>query len=309
MPTILIYDPSESARESIRDALRQRRDWELISASTNRQVISRLQDDPIDLIVTSAEVLQRNETPMGELQRAFACPEVPVIVLTDAQADAATDVESLLLDGASYAPCSTVAQDLVVTAERILTLTGTRRRHPRLKQVREKTETELILDNNNLDLVPIVARHLASMCEEFEVCNKANYRQAAIAIERAIRSGIVHGNLEVPVSLPDWDDQELHRLVRNRRQNSPWRDRKLTVHARFTPGEARFAVRDEGPGIDAADLPDPSEPGSLVTPHARGMLLIRQFMDEISFNEQGNTLYLVKRAPVSAASQQDAVAN
>src|SRR5690606_26609492 len=162
------------------------------------------------------------------------------------------------------------------TAERILMVAESRRRHPRLAEVRETTETRLTLDNNNLELVPIVARHLASMCVEFEVCNRATRRQAAIAIERAMRSAIVHGNLEVPITLPDWDDEELHRLVRTRWQEAPWCDRKLTVQGRFTAGEAQFTIRHEGPGVDPADAPDPAEARNLVTPYGRGLLLIRK---------------------------------
>src|SRR5690606_1321502 len=147
MPTILVYDLSESGRESIRKALRKRQEWELVSASTNQQVVTRLEHDPVDLVVVSAQVLQRNANPFWELQPAHPSPEVPVIVLTDEQQQASMDVEALLLDGVSYTPCSTGARNLVATAERILMLAESRRRHPRLAEVRETTETRLTLDN------------------------------------------------------------------------------------------------------------------------------------------------------------------
>jgi anti-sigma regulatory factor (Ser/Thr protein kinase) len=54
-------------------------------------------------------------------------------------------------------------------------------------------------------------------------------------------------------------------------------------------------VRDEGRGFDPATLPDPLDPAQLETTTGRGLLLIRTFMDEVSFNATGNEITIVKR--------------
>ena len=61
--------------------------------------------------------------------------------------------------------------------------------------------------------------------------------------------------------------------------------------------EARIVVRDEGPGFDVASLPDiMADPSSLAEGQGRGLVLIRMFMDDVSFNPEGNEISLVKRA-------------
>ena len=56
-----------------------------------------------------------------------------------------------------------------------------------------------------------------------------------------------------------------------------------------------IVVRDEGPGFQQKELPDPTDPANLDKLSGRGLLLIQTFMDEIRFNDQGNEITLIKR--------------
>ena len=57
-----------------------------------------------------------------------------------------------------------------------------------------------------------------------------------------------------------------------------------------------YVIRDEGPGFDPSTLPDPRDPSNLERTAGRGLLLIRTFMDEVTFNKAGNQITMVKRA-------------
>ena len=56
-----------------------------------------------------------------------------------------------------------------------------------------------------------------------------------------------------------------------------------------------FVIRDEGPGFDPRELPDPTDPTNLERPSGRGLLLMRTFMDDVSYNDDGNQVTLIKR--------------
>jgi serine/threonine-protein kinase RsbW len=63
--------------------------------------------------------------------------------------------------------------------------------------------------------------------------------------------------------------------------------------------ELRIRVRDEGPGFDPTDLPDPLAPENLLRASGRGIFLIRSFMDDVLFQrapEGGMEIRMVKRA-------------
>ncbi len=52
----------------------------------------------------------------------------------------------------------------------------------------------------------------------------------------------------------------------------------------------RVRITDEGPGFDPGALPDPTTPQNVARARGRGVFLIRELMDEVAFNEQGNSV-------------------
>jgi anti-sigma regulatory factor (Ser/Thr protein kinase) len=54
-------------------------------------------------------------------------------------------------------------------------------------------------------------------------------------------------------------------------------------------------IADEGPGFDPASIPAAGQPGSLDPETGRGLVLMRAFFDEVTFNGRGNEVTLVKR--------------
>jgi anti-sigma regulatory factor (Ser/Thr protein kinase) len=120
--------------------------------------------------------------------------------------------------------------------------------------------------------------------------------QLTVALREALLNAMEHGNLELDSKLRDRDDDSYHRLARQRRAEKPFADRKVHVQVRETPNEARYIIRDEGPGFDTANIPDPTIPENLEKCGGRGLLLMRTFMAEVSHNEKGNEVTLVWRS-------------
>ena len=54
-------------------------------------------------------------------------------------------------------------------------------------------------------------------------------------------------------------------------------------------------MADQGPGFDTSIFGRPVAPEDLNRIGGRGLLLIRTFMDQVSFNKSGNEITMVKR--------------
>lgn len=54
----------------------------------------------------------------------------------------------------------------------------------------------------------------------------------------------------------------------------------------------KFIVKDEGPGFNHGDLPDPTAPENLEKPGGRGIFLMKHLSDEVEFRENGKTVEL-----------------
>jgi len=61
--------------------------------------------------------------------------------------------------------------------------------------------------------------------------------------------------------------------------------------------ECVITVEDEGNGFDPVAVPDPTADENLELPHGRGLVLMRAYMDEVTFNERGNRVTMRKKAP------------
>jgi len=71
--------------------------------------------------------------------------------------------------------------------------------------------------------------------------------------------------------------------------------KRVTVEVTLAAGEIRARVTDQGLGFDPSSVPDPTEPENLVKTTGRGLFLMRQLLDEVSFNDQGNQVTLILR--------------
>jgi serine/threonine-protein kinase RsbW len=73
--------------------------------------------------------------------------------------------------------------------------------------------------------------------------------------------------------------------------------KKVTITYSVDRDECVVSVADEGPGFDPSAVPDPTTDENLELPHGRGLVLIRAYMDEVSYNDKGNTVTMRKKAP------------
>ena len=73
-------------------------------------------------------------------------------------------------------------------------------------------------------------------------------------------------------------------------------DRSKKVHISYQLGTDGFEVHiaDEGTGFDPADVPDPTAIENLERPCGRGLMLMRYYMNEVSFSDRGNSVRMAK---------------
>jgi serine/threonine-protein kinase RsbW len=62
-------------------------------------------------------------------------------------------------------------------------------------------------------------------------------------------------------------------------------------------GEILIVVRDPGTGFDAGTVPNPLAAENVLKASGRGIFLINQLMDEVSFGDGGRELRMKKRNP------------
>jgi len=292
MPRILVVDDSAVDRRFALALLERLADCETDWATDGEEALSHLAERTPDLILTDMIMPRLNGLELVARVRA-SHRGIPLILMTS-QGSEELAAEALTQGAASYVPKRALATELVPTVERILALRAQWQRHEALMQRLVRSECEFVLGNDT-DLVPPLVGYLQSILAMTGSLDEAERMQVGVALEEALVNAIHHGNLEVSSELRRDSLARYHEAIRQRSEEPPYRDRQVTVTARFTREAAEFCIRDQGPGFDPSTLPDAADPINLDRPGGRGLILMRFVMDEVRFNSQGNEVTLRKR--------------
>jgi serine/threonine-protein kinase RsbW len=97
--------------------------------------------------------------------------------------------------------------------------------------------------------------------------DESNFGNILIALTEAVSNAIIHGN---------------HALA----------NKKVIVSTVAYPKKISFTVEDEGQGFNPHNLPDPTAPENLLTLGGRGVFLMQQLADKITFFECGRIVQM-----------------
>lgn len=285
MTTVLVVDDSAADRKLAAGLIGKRTDWSVEFATNGREALDRVEALDPDLVLTD---LQMPELDGLQLVTAIHAddPMLPVVLMT-ATGSEEIAVRALREGAASYVPKRNLGNDLVPTLERVLQRSVVENREVRLMDCLRFQETRFEL-GTELGLVTALVRHLQ------QGVGRSECLTIATALDEALVNAYFHGNLEVESSLKDDDERSFYDLARRRCEEEPYASRRIHVTATVSADEARYVIRDEGPGFDPSTLPDPTDPANLERAYGRGLLLMRTFMDEVTYNETGNEVTLVK---------------
>jgi CheY-like chemotaxis protein len=265
----------------------------VLYASNGREALDVIAREGPDAVVTDLQMPDLNGLDLV-LQVRARYPLIPVILMT-AHGSEELAVRALQSGAASYVPKRELSRDLLDTVEAVIESAHGKRDRTRLMATLEQTESRFVLENDPSLIPPLVA-YLKENVFRMSGSDETGLIQATIALREALLNAMEHGNLQLDSALREQDEHSYHALARERRQQHPYRDRRVHVTARETRDEAVYVIRDEGPGFDTSRLPDPTDPANLEKRSGRGLLLMRAFMSEVRHNDRGNEVTMIRRA-------------
>lgn len=132
----------------------------------------------------------------------------------------------------------------------------------------EATFRTCVIKNDQRE-TDIPKRAILAELERCGFCDDAVFA-IKLALEEALTNAVKHGNRGDP-------------------------SKTITIRYAVSSEKAVMIIRDEGDGFSPGQVPDPTTPERLPLPSGRGIMLIRAYMDEVRYRDQGRELYFVKR--------------
>lgn len=255
---------------------------------------------PPDIVVTDMQMPEMGGLELVTQIRAHF-PEVPVILMT-AKGSEAIAVEALERGAASYVPKSQLNDRLRSTVEDVLLLSKADQSYAKLVRCQNRAELSFDLENDPA-LVDVLVDLSQQMMSGMQLADHTGCTRAAVAVREALLNALYHGNLEISAEEIEASREALMAgsnkdPVAEKIKQAPYSDRRIHVDVKLGKDDARFVIEDDGPGFDYATQltqMDPSALDSLESSRGRGFVLMLSFMDEVSFNESGNRVTLVKK--------------
>jgi CheY-like chemotaxis protein/anti-sigma regulatory factor (Ser/Thr protein kinase) len=291
VPTILVVDDSQLEQRYVAKLLEQHGGWRVAFARNGEEALAAVRKEPPAVVLTDMQMPRMDGLTLVEKVRELF-PQVPVILMTGSGSERVA-VDALKAGAADYVPKQALAHDLAPVLERVLSFRQAEHRRFRVLAGMTRRSSQFVLENDPSLVPPLVALFREDLIE-VGLCDLTGATRAGIAIEEALLNAVYHGNLEVSSDLRQDGDDAFHILAATRREQSPYRERRVLVTAKLSPHRATFVIADQGPGFDVSKLPDPTDPTNIDRPSGRGVLLMRTFMDEIRYNPTGNRVTLVK---------------
>lgn len=128
------------------------------------------------------------------------------------------------------------------------------------------TDHESLQIRSKAENIVLVEKFIDDICALFKV-NEDSYGNILVALTEAVNNAITHGNKLNP-------------------------DKQVEVSFSRPEGKICFTVKDEGEGFDYEHLPDPTEPENLEKPSGRGVFLMRNLADTVTFENNGSIVTL-----------------
>ena len=299
---ILVVDDSPTQLQQIQFLL-EREGFVVQSAEDGVQAMAAIENNMPMLVVTDLQMPEMNGLELVASVKQ-TIPSLPVI-LTTSQGNEKIASQALKAGAASYVPKRELNETLIPVLQQVMAVNKAAQAVPAVSQNAVESTITLEVTNDEGQIPDIISR-LEMPMVELDLFDEGERMQIAMALDEALLNAMIHGNLEVSSELRQNDDGAPYvNMIAQRKEETPYKDRKVTIKLEATNEQVTFTIRDDGPGFDAAALRDPTDPENIERAGGRGLLLINAFMDEVSHNEVGNEIRMTKRKATGDVEEPD----
>jgi DNA-binding response OmpR family regulator len=291
-PVALVAEASEEIRQRLR-VLAEERGFEVTEAEDGARGVEAAKAQHPNLIFLALRLPEMNGLKALQAIREHD-PEVPVVIVST-KTDRQTTERALALGAVNLIRKPIEEAEIQFVLDQIYRAIEEETGIRDVLDLVDQRETRLSFGSESGILSKVVAylgRELKNGYPGFDI----PLTEIKLALYEALANAFEHGNLEV-----GFDEKSkvlavpggITKLLEERLGDPRLAKRRIHVTVDYQPGRAVYRIRDEGRGFDPEA--ERTKPLAATTAlHGRGLMLIRHYMDEVTWNETGNQIRLAK---------------
>ncbi|MCB0274775.1 MAG: response regulator [Calditrichaeota bacterium] len=257
------------------------------------------ENSDIDLIITDIELPGKSGIDLLKIVRQIR-EDIPVIFITGHKT-----IEFAI------AAIKNGAQDFITKpfelievrkiAEKVLRYRKRSQKKERLFHFTKSMNINFEVPTWQLD-TGVVSDYLAKFLLNSGFCDQQDLNQYNVAFRETLINSVEHGNLEL-ASKDKGNDFEKFAMFEEERERrltqDEYKNRLVKVAFLFSPNRFSLTVTDEGNGFNWQEYTRGGNRfvGLNTQASGRGFMIIYHIIDEVYFNEKGNSITLVKSRP------------
>ncbi len=148
---------------------------------------------------------------------------------------------------------------------------------------------------NDLRLVPKVTSQIMNLCYVAGFRDREAFSRISLSLHEMISNAIEHGNLGIGFNEKSKileETMEIYSEVDKRSKQIENKYKRVRIDFEINHEHAKFTVKDQGIGFDLNSIPSPKKEENIFQVHGRGIMMTRNFVDEMEYNEKGNEVKL-----------------
>lgn len=290
MKNILVIDDEDALRKMLRIALTEK-GYTVFEASNGIEGIKVFKKISPGIVLTDVNMPEMNGIEMTRKIKEIN-EDADIVIMTG------FGTEDLVIDairaGASnYIKKPLQFNELFSILDSIAFKREARKRYEVVKDVVQYEEKKITMENNLEKIWGVVNQVFYNVTDKNEEISIDGLK---LGLYEIIVNAIEHGNLEISFEEKKKALQEnsYSGLLTKRMDKANREGKNVRIHSIFDKKHIKITVTDCGKGFDYSNLPNQSDPETMLSAHGRGILLASVYYDSVEYKHPGNSVVLVK---------------
>ena len=291
MKKILIIDDENLVRSVINIALTNN-GYKVYEADNGKTGIQMFIDIDPDIVITDVNMPEMSGIEVTKNIKENKV-DADVVIMTGYGTEELI-IEALRAGASNYINKPVDFKELFNILDSIILKRENRRLFDVLKDVVVFEKKSLVLDNDITKVWGTVNQILFNLSPSIE---RKKIEELKLGLYEILVNSIEHGNLGITYDEKKeaLENNTYNELVTRKLKEANEQKKVVNIQTVYNGEELVVEIIDQGKGFNLKELPQLSDPDTLLAVHGRGILLASLYFDKLEYKEPGNVVTIVEK--------------